>query len=85
MVPSCPRRFSVQKRCISLNPKTCQHFLAGAFDFDFHRYDWQSVDLAENGRENVTFRPALQSWSKLFSFCDMNNCRVVHRSIPGEN
>ena len=47
MIPSCPRRFSVQKRCISLNPKTCQHFLAGAFDFDFHRYDWQSVDLAE--------------------------------------
>lgn len=42
-------------------------------------------DSKSHGRENATFRPALQSWLKLVSFCNMNNCRVVQRSIPGEN
>ena len=45
----------------------------------------KNSDSKSHGRENATFRPALQSWLKLVSFCNMNNCRVVQRSIPGEN
>ena len=60
----------------------CIPSLNGAFGLLMRN---KNSDSKSHGRENVTFRPALQSRSKLFSFCDMNNCRVVHRSIPGEN
>ena len=45
----------------------------------------KNSDSKSHGRENATFRSALQSRLKLVSFCNMNNCRVVQQSIPGEN
>ena len=54
----------------------------GAFGLLIHN---KNSDSKSHGQENVTFRPVLQSRSKLVSFCDMNSCRLVHQSIVGEN